>query len=136
MRLLARVHDIGKITIPDNILFKAGRLDPDEYEIIKKHSEAGYKIIQNITDSDFVSEAVLSHHERWDGQGYPQGLKGEDIPLFARIICVADAYDAMTSERVYQKAKTQEEAIEELKRCSGTQFDPKVVKAFLESLGK
>lgn len=131
--LLARVHDIGKITIPDYILNKPGKLTDEEYEIIKKHSEAGYKIINNITDSDFVSEAVLSHHERFDGNGYPQGLKGEEIPLFARIICVADSFDAMTSDRIYQKSKTNQEAIDEIKRCSGTQFDPKVVASFLKS---
>jgi len=133
IRLLARVHDIGKITVPDNILFKKGRLDQSEFEIIKKHCEAGYKIIKNITDSDNVSEGVLSHHEHYDGSGYPQGLVGENIHIYARIICVIDAYDAMTNLRVYQKTKTQDEAIKEIIRCSGTQFDPKVVKAFLKS---
>jgi len=131
--LLARVHDIGKITIPDNILFKKDRLDESEFEVIKKHCEAGYKIIKNITDSDNVSEGVLSHHEHYDGSGYPQGLVGENIHLYARIISVIDAYDAMTNHRVYQKTKTKEEAIKEIIRCSGTQFDPKVVKAFLKS---
>jgi diguanylate cyclase (GGDEF)-like protein len=132
MRLLAKVHDVGKITIPDYILNKPGKLTPSEFDVIKKHSEAGYKIIKNITDSDFVSEAVLGHHEKWDGTGYPQGLKGEDIPMFARILSVADSYDAMTSNRIYNKIKTKEEAINEIKRCTGTQFDPKVVEAFLK----
>jgi diguanylate cyclase (GGDEF)-like protein len=132
LRLLSRVHDIGKITIPDYILNKAEKLNDAEYEIIKKHCEAGYKIIKNITDSDQVCDAVLSHHERFDGKGYPQGLKGKDIPLYARIIAVADSYDAMTSDRVYHKAMTKQEAIEEIVRCSGTQFDPDIVQAFLK----
>lgn len=133
IKLLARVHDVGKITIPDNILFKTEKLDPSEFEVIKKHCEAGYKIIKNITDSDNVSEGVLSHHERYDGSGYPQGLIGEEIHIYARIISVIDAFDAMTHNRVYQKTKTQDEAVKEIIRCSGSQFDPKVVKAFLKS---
>lgn len=131
--LLARVHDIGKITIPDDILHKTGKLTSAEYEIVKKHCEAGYKITRNITDSDDVCNGVLFHHEHWDGTGYPQGLVGEEIPMFARIISVTDSYDAMTSDRVYQKRKSQEEAVAELIRCSGTQFDPKVVKSFLKT---
>ena len=133
VKLLSRIHDIGKITIPDEVLFKTSRLTPEEYEVIKKHCEAGYKITRNITDSDEVCNGVLFHHEKWDGTGYPQGLKGEEIPIFARIICVADSFDAMTSDRVYQKRKTEDEAIAEIIRCSGTQFDPTVVKAFLKS---
>lgn len=131
--LLARVHDIGKITIPDHILNKVGRLDQAEFEVIKKHCEAGYKIIKNITDSDNVSDGVLYHHERFDGTGYPQGLAGDEIPVFARITSVVDAFDAMTNNRVYQTAKTVEDAIVEIKKCSGTQFDPLVVRAFLKS---
>jgi diguanylate cyclase (GGDEF)-like protein len=136
MKLLARVHDIGKITIPDHVLYKPSKLNDEEYEIIKKHSEAGYKIIRNITDSDFVSEAVLSHHEWYNGSGYPQGLKGENIPLFARILSVADAFDAMTNNRVYHKGISVKEAVEEIKRFSGIQFDPGVVDAFLQYLNK
>jgi diguanylate cyclase (GGDEF)-like protein len=130
MKLLAKTHDIGKITIDDNILKKPGPLTEAEYEIIKKHAEAGYKIIRNITDSDSVCNGVLSHHERWDGKGYPQGLKGEEIPIFARIIAVADAFDAMTHDRVYRKRMTEEEALNEIIKNSGTQFDPKIVDAF------
>ncbi len=133
IQLLALVHDIGKITIPDKILNKPKRLLPNEFEIIKRHSEAGYKIIRNITDSDDVCNGVLFHHERWDGNGYPQGLKGEQIPIFARVICVVDAFDAITNDRIYQKKRTEKEAIEEIISCSGTQFDPYVVKAFLKS---
>lgn len=133
LRLLAKVHDIGKVTVPDYILNKPGRLSDDEFEIVKKHSEAGYKIIKNITDSDFVCEAVLSHHEKFDGTGYPQGLSGKNIPLFARIISVADAFDAMTNDRVYHKGISDKEAIEEIIRCSGTHFDPDIVQAFIKS---
>ena len=132
IELLARVHDIGKITVPDHILTKPGTLTETEYEHIKKHSEAGYKIIQNITDSDNVGKGVLSHHEHYDGSGYPQGLKGYEISIYARIIAVADAYDAITSDRVYQKRRTHKEAVAEIRRCSGTQFDPKVVSVFLK----
>lgn len=131
--LLAKVHDIGKITIPDFILNKPGRLTKDEFEVIKKHSEAGYKIIKNITDSDHVSSGVLSHHENYDGTGYPQGLSGNEISVYARIISVVDAFDAMTSKRVYQDAKTRKDAIAELVLCSGTQFDPNIVDAFIRS---
>ena len=133
IELLAKVHDIGKITIPDEVLHKQSKLSPAEYELIKKHSEAGYKITRNITDSDDVCNGVLFHHEHWDGSGYPQGRIGDDIPLFARVICVVDSFDAMTNDRIYQPRKTEEEAIEELIRCSGSQFDPKVVKSFLKA---
>ncbi len=132
LRLLAKVHDIGKVTIPDYILNKPTSLTEDEFEVVKKHSESGYKIIKNITDSDAVCEAVLSHHEKYDGTGYPQGLSGKSIPLFARIVSVADAFDAMTNERVYHFPISEKEAIEEIVRCSGTHFDPDVVQAFLK----
>lgn len=132
MELLARVHDIGKITVDDKILKKPGPLTEGEFEIIKRHSEAGYKIIRNITDSDNVCNGVLLHHERWDGTGYPQGLKGDKIPIFARIISVVDAYDAMTNDRIYHNKLSHEDAIKEIKRCEGTQFDPTVVQAFLK----
>lgn len=133
IRLLCRVHDIGKITIEDNILKKPGKLTNAEFELVKKHCEAGYKIIRNITDSDDVCNGVLFHHERWDGKGYPQGLKGEKIPIFARVINVVDSFDAMTNDRVYGSKISVEEAIEEIKICSGSQFDPTVVKAFLKT---
>lgn len=133
IKLLARVHDIGKVTIDDNILKKPSRLTSSEFEAVKKHCEAGYKIIRNITDSDAVCNGVLFHHERWDGKGYPQGLKGEEIPIFARVINVVDAYDAMTNDRIYSKKISHEEAVEELNKCKGSQFDPAVVEAFLAS---
>jgi len=132
--LLARVHDIGKINIPDSILLKNGKLTVEEYKTIKTHSEAGYKIIKSIVNSEQIADGVYYHHERIDGNGYPMGLKGNEIPIFAKIIAVCDVYDAMTSGRIYQKAKTSEEAIEELYRCSGTQFDTEVVEAFISAL--
>jgi HD-GYP domain-containing protein (c-di-GMP phosphodiesterase class II) len=136
IRLLARVHDIGKINIPDDILQKPTRLTDEEFEIIKKHCEAGYKIIRNITDSDNVCNGVLFHHERFDGSGYPQGLVGDEIPIFARVISVVDSFDAMTHDRIYQKRRSIKHAFEELITCSGTQFDPKVVTAFINSYQK
>jgi diguanylate cyclase (GGDEF)-like protein len=136
IRLLAKVHDVGKITIPDEILQKPSALTPEEYEVIKKHSEAGYKIIRNITDSDHVCNGVLFHHERFDGTGYPQGLKGKEIPLFARVISVVDSFDAMTHNRIYQAQKSEEEALEELKKYAGTQFDPMIVDVFIKNYKK
>jgi len=133
MVLLSKVHDIGKITIQDSILHKPDKLTKFEFELIKKHCEAGYNIIRNITDSDRVCNGVLLHHEKWDGTGYPQGLKGKDIPLFARVISIVDTYDAMTNDRVYRKAISHEDSIKEILSCSGTQFDPKVVKAFIKA---
>lgn len=133
IKLLSKVHDIGKITIHDQILHKPGKLTNSEFEMIKKHCEAGYKITRNITDSDNVCNGVLLHHERWDGTGYPQGLKGDNIPIFARVISVVDTYDAITNDRVYQSKKSKEVAIKEIIRCSGTQFDPYVVKVFLKA---
>ncbi|MCF7925550.1 MAG: diguanylate cyclase [Candidatus Izimaplasma sp.] len=134
--LLAKVHDIGKITIPDTILQKPSKLTKSEYEVIKQHCEAGYKIIRNITDSDVVCQGVLLHHERYDGEGYPQGLDADNIPFFARVIAVVDSFDAMTHDRVYQKTKTVPQAISELKCCAGTQFDPKIVETFINVLKK
>lgn len=134
IQLLARVHDIGKVVIPDSILKKPDRLTKEEFEIIKTHTEAGYKIIKNIIDSDKIAEGVYYHHERYDGKGYPLGLKGEEIPLYARIITVCDVFDVMVSGRIYQKPKSAQAAVDELIKYSGTQFDEKVVKAFLIAL--
>lgn len=134
LQIAGQFHDIGKITIPDNILHKPSKLTQQEYEVIKNHSKAGYDILRETDSYAAFAEAVLHHHEHYDGSGYPQGLKGEEIPLNARIIAVADAYEAMTSTRPYRQAMSQEEAIEELKKYSGTQFDPKIVNAFLKYL--
>jgi len=130
LRLAALLHDIGKIGIEEKILRKAGNLSKDEYEVIKKHPMVGAQIILPIRELKDIMPAIQYHHERWDGKGYPKGLKGEEIPLFARIIAVADAFDAMTSDRPYRKAKNPMEAAREIIKNSGTQFDPRVVEAF------
>ncbi|MDI3531405.1 MAG: hypothetical protein PWP60_1254 [Candidatus Atribacteria bacterium] len=134
LELLARLHDLGKIAIPPHILNKPGPLTPEEWEMVKKHPEVGYRIAQSSPDLLPVAEAILAHHERWDGTGYPRGLKDKQIPLLARILAVVDAYDVMIQGRPYKKAMQQEEAIQELKRCSGTQFDPQVVEVLVEIL--
>jgi len=131
LRLGALLHDIGKIGVPDRILRKEGKLTPQEWEIMKEHVLIGYKIVSTVDFLKGASEIVLYHHERWDGKGYPRGLKGEEIPLGARIFAVADAFDAMIKDRIYRKAMTVEEAREEIRRNSGSQFDPRVVEAFL-----
>ncbi len=131
LRQAGLLHDIGKIGISSNILNKAGKLSPEEYEIIKNHSQMGRRILEKISFLKDVVPIVYHHHERYDGKGYPDGLSGEDIPLGARVIQVADTYDAMNSDRPYRKGLGHEMAVMELKRCSGTQFDPQCVDAFL-----
>ena len=130
LRLLGRFHDIGKVGIPDNILFKPGRLTDSEYEIMKRHSEIGYRIAQSSADLAPIADWILKHQEWWNGKGYPLGLTGEQIPLPSRLLAVVDAFDAMTNDRPYRKALTHEQAITELKRCAGTQFDPDLVEIF------
>lgn len=130
IELLAQLHDIGKISISDNILLKPSSLTENEWKIMKTHSEAGYRILNGIPGLSQIALYVLCHHERWDGGGYPQGLKGEEIPLPSRIIAIADTFDAMTQDRVYHKAESTEAAIEEILRCAGTQFDPDIVRVF------
>ena len=131
LQISALLHDIGKIGVPDHILNKHGKLAPEEFEEIKKHSIIGATILHPIKELSDVAREVRYHQECFDGSGYPDGLKGTDIPLIARIIAVADAFDAITTDRPYKKKKKIEEAIQELKRCSGTQFDPVIVSAFL-----
>ncbi len=128
------LHDVGKIAIPDSILLKAGPLTQEEYEIVKQHPVWGARILGPLTFMKDISEMVHQEHERWDGTGYPLGLKGEQIILEARIISVADALDAMTSHRSYRKSVPLEEAVEELWRYAGTQFDARVVEACLRAL--
>lgn len=136
LTLFARFHDIGKVGVPDAILFKEGRLTPEEYEEMKKHSEIGFRIAQSSPDLVHIADFVLKHHEWWDGGGYPLGLKGEDIPLECRIVAVADAYDAMNSDRPYRQALQHDEIIRELREGSGSQFDPTIIKIFLQILGE
>lgn len=127
----ALLHDIGKIGIPDDILFKPGPFTAAEWEIMRQHPVIGYQMCIKVRSlQNAAREVVLCHHERWDGRGYPQGLCGEDIPLGARIFAVADTIDAMTSNRPYRSALSMEEVFAELEQCAGTQFDPKVVEAF------
>lgn len=134
LSLIARLHDIGKIGINDDILLKNGKLTDSEFELIKKHPEIGYRILSSIDELEHIAVGVLHHHERWDGTGYPQGLKGEEIPILSRIVSVADAYEVMTNGRIYKVPISQEDAIKELKRCSGTQFDPTIVKIFVRRI--
>ena len=124
LSLLATMHDIGKTTISEEILNKPGELSREEWEVIKKHSEKGYKIATASEEFALIADEILAHHEKWDGSGYPNGLKGEEIPYLARVISIVDAYDVMTNERPYSKAISKENALAEIKDCAGSQFDP------------
>ena len=128
---VALLHEIGMITIPDAILHKPGRLDEFEYEEVKKHTGKGAEMLRDIKVLDNLSDGVLYHHERWDGEGYPKGLSGEDIPVIARVISIADAYDAMNSDRVYRPKMSTEKIISEFLRCRGAQFDPDITDVFI-----
>ncbi len=127
-------HDIGKISIPDSILHKPGKLSDDEWKIMKNHTTTGYQILKTADRYSNIAEYALSHHERIDGKGYPNGLKEGEIPLFSRIISVADTYEAMTSDRPYRSAISQDEAIKELRRCKGTQLDAQIVEMFITNV--
>jgi putative nucleotidyltransferase with HDIG domain len=130
----AMFHDIGKISLPDEILNKPGKLTDEEYEIIKTHTSVGYDILNTADEYSELAIHASSHHERYDGNGYPNGLKGQQIPLFSRIICIADAYEAMTSDRPYRKRLTDEHARQEIIDNAGTQFDPDIAKVFVEDV--
>ena len=132
-RLAASLHDLGKLAIPEEILRKPGPLTEPERMVLERHPQIGFRMLESL-GVDPVADWVLHHHERWDGSGYPDGLPGERIPLGARIIFVADAYDAMTSERVYRRRVLPEQAVAELQRCAGTQFDPEIVDALADEL--
>ena len=134
--LAARVHDLGKIAIPDAILLKPGRLDDGEFRLMRWHPVAGDEILRRLSIYKDSLGVARHHHERYDGTGYPDGLKGEEIPLGARIVAVADAYDVMTSDRLYARARTMREARAELIACKGTHFDPRVVDAFVAVLDR
>lgn len=131
----AFLHDIGNMAIPGNILGKVGRLTEEEMRIMRQHAYTGYKILANIPSLVEASEIVYSHHECFDGSGYPRGLKGEEIPLGARIFALADTLDAMTSDHPHRAAISFDDARKQIEKCSGHQFDPAVVKAFLEMPG-
>lgn len=131
LRLLAQFHDIGKVGIPDRILLKPGPLEPDEVIEMRRHCEIGHRIAQSSPDLLPVADWVLKHQEWWNGEGYPLGLAGERIPIECRILSIADAYDAMTSDRPYRKAMSHEAALTELRRCAGVQFDPALVELFI-----
>ncbi|MEN3008511.1 HD domain-containing phosphohydrolase [Pseudothermotoga sp.] len=132
----AMIHDMGKLAIPKTILNKPEKLSPDEFELVKQHPVVAAEIVKHIKGLEDLATIIRHHHERWDGTGYPDGLAGEDIPLGARIICIADAFEAMTSDRPYRKAMSVEEAVSELLSNAGKQFDPQLVKIFLEILSE
>jgi putative nucleotidyltransferase with HDIG domain len=134
IRLAGSLHDLGKLAIPEEILRKPAPLTEAERLVLERHPQIGFRMLESL-GVDPVADWVLHHHERWDGGGYPDGLPADRIPLGARIIFVADAYDAMTSDRVYRRRLTAHDALAELQRCSGTQFDPEVVAAFAAELG-
>ena len=127
----ALLHDIGKIGVPDEILHKPGPLTPEEWDDMKRHPRIGHEMLHEISFLAGAASIVRAHHERFDGKGYPQGLRGEEIPLGARIFAAADAFDAMTTDRPYRKALLPDMARDEIVRHSGTQFDPEIVQVFL-----
>ena len=131
LALLAQVHDLGKVAIPDSILFKPGPLNEEEWQIMKQHSEKGYRIASSSTELATVANLILRHHEHWDGEGYPLGLKGNEIPVECRILAIADAFDVMTNERPYKKPVSVKAAMQEIRACSGSQFDPAITEIFI-----
>ncbi len=137
LKLAALLHDIGKIGISDSVLLKPGKLTGDEFSQKEEHPEKGARILERMRDGRIVEviKCVRNHHERYDGTGYPDSLKGDEIPLFARIVAVADSYDAMTSDRPYQEAMTTQDAVAEVVKEAGKQFDPEVVSAFVSLMG-
>ena len=131
---MGMLHDIGKIGIPDAILKKPGKLTEEEMQIIRNHPTIGGEILKDFTAIQGISDGARYHHERYDGNGYNEGLKGEEIPLAARIICVADSYDTMSSKRVYKELHEENYILSELDRCSGKQFDPQIVPFMIEMI--
>ena len=131
MHIAGLVHDVGKIGVPENVLCKPGRLSDGEYDAVKQHPAIGHRILRDIPNFDDILGGVLHHHERWDGGGYPHSVAGTDIPLAARLIALADTFDAMCSTRTYRAGLTRQHVLEEIARCAGTQFDPELVPAFL-----
>jgi putative nucleotidyltransferase with HDIG domain len=135
LRVGGPLHDIGKLGVSNAVLRKAGRLDEVEFAQIREHPKIGARILVRVAAFREAIPYVLYHHERWDGSGYPTGKAGEEIPVEARVLAVADAFDAMTSDRPYRRALTRGEALAEVERCAGTQFDPKIARVFLEVFG-
>ncbi|MPM35364.1 Cyclic di-GMP phosphodiesterase [bioreactor metagenome] len=131
LELMATLHDLGKIGISGSILTKPGLLNDAEWTEIKKHPEVGYRIALTIPELQGIANYILSHHERWDGMGYPEGLKGEEIPYISRLISVVDAFDAMTEKRPYRTTISETEAAREIFRNAGTQFDPVIAEVFI-----
>lgn len=134
LHIAGHLHDIGKLSLPDSILYKKGKLTDEEYKTIKEHATIGYNILNKDTSIYKLAKIVKHHHERIDGEGYPDGLKGEEIPLGSRIIALADSFDAMVTERSYKASMSIEEAAEEIRKCTGSQFDQTVVNAFFDIL--
>ena len=132
LQLGGPLHDIGKLGVSEEVLAKPGRLDEGELDEIREHPKLGARLLLRVAAFRAAIPYVLFHHERWDGKGYPTGRAGEEIPLEARVLAVADAFDAMTSDRPYRRALEQREAVAEVARCAGTQFDPEIVRVFLE----
>jgi HD-GYP domain-containing protein (c-di-GMP phosphodiesterase class II) len=136
IKIAGLMHDIGKIGIDEKVLKSKGKLNEIEWKEIKRHPEVGYRILSSANEFSEIATFALDHHERWDGQGYPKGLKGEEISFPARIIAIADSFDAMTRARTYREVLSEEEAIEEIKRCAGSQFDPAIVDVFVNLSAK
>ena len=134
VKLAGLMHDIGKMGIDEKILNKPKSLTTSQWDEMRKHPEIGYRILNSSNEFSDMANYVLQHHERYDGNGYPNKLKGEEISIEARIIAVADSYDAMTSDRTYRKGLTEEEAINEIKKCAGKQFDPSIAKILVEKV--
>jgi len=134
LKVAGLLHDIGKIAIDEQILNKPGKLTGQEWDEIKRHPAIGYRILSSSFETLELAECILSHHERWDGTGYPNGLKGELIPRLASIVSLADSYDAMTSERPYRKALSEDQIIEEIRNNAGVQFNPVVARIFIEKI--
>lgn len=130
------VHDIGKISLSDEILHKSGKLTKEEYQTVKSHSEKGYQILKVADKYSNLAEYVLCHHEYWNGSGYPRGLKGNDIPLISRIVCIADAFESMTADRPYRRKREVMKAAREIIQLAGEQFDPRIARIFVEKVLK
>ena len=136
LSMLASLHDLGKVAISDNTLKDKEKLSNKDWEVMKSYPEIGYNIAKSLFKFAHIAEYILHHHERWDGLGYPMKLKGTDIPLLSRIMAIVDAYDVMRSGRFYKRTMTREDAIKELRKCSGKQFDPKLVEEFISIIGE